>query len=80
MPGGAKGTRTPDPLLAKLIRPVLACVGMAADMGFPNCANVSERLEPHGNGTTEGTTCPHAAAAGRSGSTDVRASLSCAYP
>jgi hypothetical protein len=33
--GGAKGTRTPDPLLAKLIRAVLGRVGMAADVGSP---------------------------------------------
>jgi hypothetical protein len=38
---------------------------MAADVAFPNRANVSERYEPHGNGTTEGTTCSHVAAAVR---------------
>jgi hypothetical protein len=55
--GGAKGTRTPDPLLAKLMRPVLASVGMAADVASSFGANVSEHSETHGNGTTQGTTC-----------------------
>jgi hypothetical protein len=40
-------------------RPVSSRSHMAADVAFPNPADVSERYEPHGNGTTERTTCLH---------------------